>query len=459
MRRHHVLMIGVVVLALAAGIQFMPRGNERATMLMRDGRYEEAIRELVALHGERTPQILIDLYNANEKAGRTEDAIGYLKSYIRLRGGDVEALKLLESYYESGRQAGPRIEALAAVVAAAPSAENVRELLGQYRLYSRFAEEEKLLASLVESDFLAPEDMERIVDLRAVRGDFGGAADIAATAEIRGLASGNIRFKHVAFLIEAGRFQEAVARYFEWRRPGSRSFDSRLMKMLARSGPAPVLVDFARRVRGRTPAGDLRAAAALIDHGRSDAARVLLDRWALCLGHASPRLVRKYAALAAEIGDRATPMKHLLRLARASAEPSAVAELAQGIAANFGYAMLAPVRRQLTRGMLAERPVFAAELLLLEGNAEAARRFLLAADPSKMTAQEADQWAALLANVASEREVFAVLWRKWQSRSLPVRLHRVLAQQAQRLNYSREYMAIWTEMTAAARAKAGMSPG
>jgi tetratricopeptide (TPR) repeat protein len=179
MFRHIVLIVGLTVIALAAGVALIPGEREQWTMLVRDGHHQEAIRVLENRyrHGHREMDAVLHmhkLYMALADIGR---ATRVMENFVADRPGDPAALTLLARHYGDIQDKAGEIRTLERLFELEPSLPTARHLLTHYRIEGEFDREETLLRRLLGINLITANDAERLGLLLASNGDLYGARD------------------------------------------------------------------------------------------------------------------------------------------------------------------------------------------------------------------------------------------------------------------------------------------
>ena len=169
-------ILGAALAVLAASLIFIPGGEERTTMAMRDGRYEEAYGLLKDRDPARLdPDALLGLHRLAVHFGDLGEAASALESYVSARPGDSAALDARVSFYRQSQNETAYLLSLEAAVAAAPSKPRIAELLGAKRMRADVDGERTLLAKAVALGLASEGDMARGGLLLAATGRPGEA--------------------------------------------------------------------------------------------------------------------------------------------------------------------------------------------------------------------------------------------------------------------------------------------
>jgi hypothetical protein len=110
--------------------------------------------------------------------------------------------------------------------------------------------------------------------------------------------------------------------------------------------------------------------------------------------------------------------------------PDAVLNLSEAVWRAYGAAGLQPARAALSPQLLAQRPRFAAEVALAEGNSLLAQRHLAAAVLERLPPADRPAWAKRLGPGVPEPVVFGTLSGLWQHYRLPRELVQIYVELA-----------------------------
>ena len=93
MRPSHRMLLLVALAVLVSGYFLLPKKEERAAMLARDGLYDAALREVAAMaNGDANrPQILMQLHVLRERNGDRAGSLAALEAYVAARPDDFQA--------------------------------------------------------------------------------------------------------------------------------------------------------------------------------------------------------------------------------------------------------------------------------------------------------------------------------------------------------------------------------
>ena len=466
MRPHHTL-IGIVGLAvLLAGYVLLPRLEERATMLARDGLYEAALRDVMALPEQhaRRPQILMQLHTLHELQGNHAGALEMLEAYLAARPDDLAAREKHAELLARSDRLDAYLVALAGLVTARPRASRISQLLGLYRLHGRHQDELALLQTFAGSRHLDHMEHERLGALLAERGDWLAAEHWLALADQHAPPQAFTgRLLLVDVLVQSGKADEAYRRSLVWMNNWRNPYlTGKLLLVLGQSGgtgtggaatggtgepgPGGAAIELARKGVDLMPDATFDIAGVLTRKGHLVTAQHMLAHWAARKAEPTGKQLRDFVYASLQAGDEQGPILMMRRLVQNGAAAVAQARMAEEMANGYGKAMLAPLRSLLSTPVLRTRPVFAAELAMFEGNVPLARWFLAEADPAALDPEQRHGWLMLLRRVETPSAVFRRLVQLWNERRLPPELLREFADEARLQGQPRLHDAIWVSM-------------
>ena len=179
MFRHITLIVVLTAVALAAGVAMVPGEREQWTMLVRDGRNQEAIRALETRYsaGKREVDAVLHLYKLYMAFAEVDQATRIMREFVVDHPDDPAAVGLLAKHYSDIQNKNGEIRTLERLFALAPSLPVARDLLQHYRLEGAFDREESLLRALLAGNMITANDAERLGLMLAAHGDFFGARD------------------------------------------------------------------------------------------------------------------------------------------------------------------------------------------------------------------------------------------------------------------------------------------
>lgn len=177
MWRHILLTLLLIATALTAGVALVPGQREQWTMLVRDGRNDEALRVLEARYqaGHREPDAMLQLYKLYMSFAEVAHATEVIEGLAAAQPNDVTTAALLVKHYSDTENKDGEILALERLFALSPSPRTAGTLLSLYRLNSAYDREEALLRRLMDMRMIAPGGAERLGLMLAAQGDLVGA--------------------------------------------------------------------------------------------------------------------------------------------------------------------------------------------------------------------------------------------------------------------------------------------
>src|SRR5215813_837342 len=101
MFRHIALIVSLTLVALAAGVAMVPGEREQWTMLVRDGRNQEAVAALEELYrgGKREVDAVLHLYKLYMAFADIDHATRIMRDFVADHPDDPAALTLLARHY------------------------------------------------------------------------------------------------------------------------------------------------------------------------------------------------------------------------------------------------------------------------------------------------------------------------------------------------------------------------
>jgi tetratricopeptide (TPR) repeat protein len=179
MIRHIALIIFLTTAALAAGVAMVPGEREQWTMLVRDGRNQEALKVLEAQYraGRREVDAVIHLHKLYMSFGEIEQATRVLQDFVAAHPDNTEAVAMLAKHYGDIQDKQEEIVTLERLFELSPSVSTARDLLAYYRLEGAFGREEKLLRVLLAKEMITANDAERLGLILAAHDDLFGARE------------------------------------------------------------------------------------------------------------------------------------------------------------------------------------------------------------------------------------------------------------------------------------------
>ena len=227
MFRHIALIISLTAVALAAGVAMVPSEREQWTMLVRDGRNQEAIAALEARYraGNRETDAVLHLYKLYMAFAEIDQATRIMRDFVTDRPDDPAAVAMLAKHYGDIQSKGAEIRTLERLFELAPSLQIARDLLAHYRLEGTFDREQSLLRTLLANQMIPANDAERLGLLLAAQGDLYGARDaLTRFDEIANPERTIGRLALFDILVQIGdkttALSKAASWLGHWRKPG-----------------------------------------------------------------------------------------------------------------------------------------------------------------------------------------------------------------------------------------------
>ncbi len=219
MVRHVILIVSLTIAALTAGVALVPGEREQWTMLVRDGRNQEALRALEARYraGHRDMDAVLHLHKLYMSFSDIERATRIMEDFAAERPRDPAALALLARHYGDIQDKRSEIATLERLFALAPSLPTAHSLLSYYRLEGDFSREERLLRTLLANNLITANDAERLGLMLASNGDLYGARDaLTRFDEIANPERTVGRFALFDVLVQIGDKSTALSRGASW---------------------------------------------------------------------------------------------------------------------------------------------------------------------------------------------------------------------------------------------------
>jgi hypothetical protein len=182
MLRHIALIILLTAVSLAAGVAMVPGEREQWTMLVRDGRNQEAIHALEARYraGRREVDAVLHLYKLYMSIADIDQATRIMREFVADHADDPAAVTLLAKHYSDIQDKRAEVRTLERLFELSPSLQTARDLLAYYRLEGAFDREEGLLRTLLANQMITANDAERLGLILAAHGNLFGARDALA---------------------------------------------------------------------------------------------------------------------------------------------------------------------------------------------------------------------------------------------------------------------------------------
>ena len=148
MIRHIALITCLTVAALATGVAIVPGEREQWTMLVRDGRNEEALKTLEARYqaGRHEIDALVHLHKLYMSFADIARATRVMQTLVADHPGNPEAIALLARHYGDIQDKGNEVATLERLFELSPSLPVAGDLLAYYRLEGAFDREENSAA-------------------------------------------------------------------------------------------------------------------------------------------------------------------------------------------------------------------------------------------------------------------------------------------------------------------------
>src|SRR5882757_9795597 len=156
MLRHIALIILLTAVSLAAGVAMVPGEREQWTMLVRDGRNQEALRALEARYrkGGREVDAVLHLYKLYMSFADIDQATRVMQEFVADHPDNPAAYTLLARHYGDIQDKQAEIRTLERLFEISPSLQTARDLLAYYRLEGAFDREEGLLRTLLANQMI-----------------------------------------------------------------------------------------------------------------------------------------------------------------------------------------------------------------------------------------------------------------------------------------------------------------
>jgi len=440
--RARLLIASFAIVTAIATYLLLPGADERVAMLIREGKYHEAISQLEGQRaaGDKRPITVALLARAYRASGEFEHAVDLMESYVTSRPDDPAAFAALAGLYGIQERPEAAMAALARQVELAPTRENISRLAAVYRIHGRFDDEIALLDRQRSRVDLGGDDLVRIGEFLAAKGETAGATAALLRAD-KDLPSDQERGRVLLFdlLVSAGRSHEAAERarswLIAWRKPW---IAIRLVRSLARMAPGPDLdrlIEVAVRLH---PEATFYLGKAVAEDGAKGSASRLLRGWLSAQASPAADDLHGFLAAARATGDADLLWQSFAKVLANRAAFEAQAFLAEALADQFGDAAIAPFRSRLDVAALSTRPLFAARLALQERNLELAQLVLRKVDLKSLSRGERRRWISLLSASSSDEIAFRILSGSWHRGEMPIELLPDYVAMATRLGHTNE---------------------
>jgi hypothetical protein len=219
MIRHIALIICLTATALAVGVAMVPGEREQWTMLVRDGRNQEALKVLEARYraGRREVDAVIHLHKLYMSFAEIDQATRVMQDFVADHPDNPEAVAMLAKHYGEIQDKQAEIATLERLFELSPSVPAARDLLAHYRLEGAFDREEKLLRMLLAKEMITANDAERLGLILAAHGDLFGAREaLVRFDEIANPERSIGRFVLFDVLVATGDKTTALAKAASW---------------------------------------------------------------------------------------------------------------------------------------------------------------------------------------------------------------------------------------------------
>jgi tetratricopeptide (TPR) repeat protein len=443
------VLLVLVLLALAA-VLLWPRPAERMAMMVDEGRRKEAIallqRGLAEHPGD--PELLASLGRSYAALGEYRHAVDVLDAYLAVRPEDLAARERQAWLLLQNGLVDRYLDALARLLVAQPSPSRVTRLVELYRLYGRVDDEVETLRTYASRGMLEPPQLDRLGALLAERGNWDEARRWLELADQKMPPDESAgRFLLLEVLIQSNEVDQAYRYARAWMTAWHSPFlSAKLILLIAQAGLALPASRLALEYVDAMPESTFEVAGQLAHKGHKELAQRMIGRWAERTTNPTGDELRAFVQVSAQLGDARGPITKLLQLARSGADPATQGELAEQLANVFGTPALAPIRPLLSNQALLTRPLFAAELSLVEGNREMARWYLARTEPDRLSPEQRATWLALLRRVETPAGVFDRLAALWHDRRLPAELAPSFADEALKSGRAGLHDLIWSSM-------------
>jgi hypothetical protein len=219
MIRHIALITCLTATALAAGVAMVPGEREQWTMLVRDGRNQEALKALEARYraGRREVDAVVHLHKLYMSFAEIERATGVMQDFVADHPANPEAVAMLAKHYADIQDKRSEVATLERLFELSPSLSAARDLLAYYRLEGAFDREESLLRTLLAKEMITANDAERLGLILAAHGDLFGAREaLMRFDEIANPERSIGRFVLFDVLVATGDRTTALAKAASW---------------------------------------------------------------------------------------------------------------------------------------------------------------------------------------------------------------------------------------------------
>lgn len=277
-------MAAVYAGAIAAGWALLPGDNERIAMLERDGHSREALAILEQNYagGDRSYRTLHHMQAMYEREGNVAKAGELLAIMARERPRDAGLQRRLAQFYRSTQDEAGYLAALRAQIAIRYSETACRDLVSRLRLKGDESSELPALQTCRQKGYRRPEDLARLGELLAERGDTAQAvALLRPIDDLQRLKTSRERLLLATLLLEMDQPKEAGRRAVRWIRAGKddTAFAVGLIDTMARSKHPQSALEVAKDSGSPGDAISLTIAERLIEQAQFGPARLYLRGW------------------------------------------------------------------------------------------------------------------------------------------------------------------------------------
>jgi Flp pilus assembly protein TadD len=437
----------VIALVIAGAIIMAPRGNERLSMMLDDGKQAQviALLEPRLAQGETDPGLLAMLGRSYAGLGNFDRASELLERYTALRPDDADAYGRRADLYKSVGDQINRIAMLERCLAIKPVLSRAEELAMLYRQQNQ-ADQERALLARFETELTVESRLPlRLAQLYAAGGDSDAAIRVLTESERRtgGAQSIHAYDEHIflaELLVYAGRSSEAVRLgkrwIIEWREPW---LDNRLLHSFILHAPAGDASELADAVAVLHPEIRFFLVRKISEAGAMAVARHLLETWAAANPAPSMNEIAAFLWACREYGEPAIVWEAFGKVLSHATPDDVVTRFSEAIAAEFGVGALAPFWGSLPKTLIEHQPLLSARLMFHEHNLAMTKLLLMKTDLAVLESSDRRMWVDLLSAVATPSEVFAVMRNRRVAGSLPSDLLPQYARLAGGLGQELEY--------------------
>jgi tetratricopeptide (TPR) repeat protein len=450
MKTANQFILVVIVSLLGAAVMLSLGREEHAAMLAGEGRHKEAIAllERRLANAPHDPELQAALGRSYAAVGEVHRAIDAFDAYLVVRPDDMAARERQAALLLQSGSIDRYLDALTRMVAAQPSPSQITRLIELFRLRGRVEDEMATLQAYAATAMLEVPQLERLGAILAERGNWREARQWLELADQKAPPDASAgRLLLLEVLIQSNEvdrvYERAQAWMMAWRSP---FLAGKLILRIAQSGSTAPVSGMALKYTDMMPDDTFEMVGLLARKGRQDIAHQMLARWADRATKPTGRQLRVFVQASALVGDVSGPLVKLLQLVHGGSDPATLGEMAEELANTFGKPALVAIRPLLSNEVLLARPLFAAELSLLEGNREMARWFLNRMEPTQLPPERLAGWLALLHRVETDAEVFKRLAVLWNDGRLPAELVPYFADEAVKTGQVRTHDLVWNSV-------------